>query len=66
MLNSKLRQAVATTVAALALLALAAPAAGAREPVAEPVQPPPADLIWPIGPVASIDPCICLPPPDVA
>jgi hypothetical protein len=64
MFHSKLRQAVTTTVAALAVLALAAPAAEARKPLE-----PPADLIvQPIKPYQEIGPipCVCLPPVDVA
>jgi hypothetical protein len=64
MFHSKLRQVLATIVAALALLALVAPAAEARKPVE---QPPPADLIvQPIWPIKPIEDCICLPLPDVA
>ena len=55
MFRSKFRQAVTTTVAALAVLALAAPAAEARRPTV-----PPTDTI-----VQPIDPCICLPPTDL-
>ena len=67
MVHSKLRQAVAMTVAALALLGLAAPAAQARKPVVQPPEAPPAEMILlPIKPIAEVPlmPCICLPPID--
>ena len=63
MLHSKLKQAVATALATLALLAVAAPAAEARKPVAG-NQPPPTDLILPILPGEPFIPCVCLPPVD--
>ena len=67
MLQSTLKRAVAMTLAALALLAVAAPAADARKSVA--VNEPPADdlILLPVKPVFPIDlitPCICLPPVD--
>jgi hypothetical protein len=72
MRHPNLKQAVTTIAAALALVALAAPAADARKPAVEPSQPPPADLFLPpitpqpIDPMEPIDPiyCICLPPMD--
>ena len=62
MLRSKLKQTVAMTVAGLALLALAAPAADARKPATDPSQAPDADLVLPIMPIEPPFMCICLPP----
>jgi hypothetical protein len=61
MSHPNLRQAVATTGAALVLLALAAPAAEAGKPVKDPLEPSSVDLIVPVKSIETIYPCICLP-----
>jgi hypothetical protein len=66
--SPKLTEAVATSAAALALLAFAAPAVAAPKPVVS-SEPPPANwIVMPIDPITwePIYPCVCLPLPDEA
>jgi hypothetical protein len=66
--SPKLKPAVATSAAALALLTLAAPAAAAPKPVVSSEPPSGGWIVMPIEPVTwePIFPCVCLPLPDEA